>query len=210
MELRKAVEEFVSVLDANEKEDYYFVNRYEKMRNVVKEMVSDIENGTYPDDYDILPLIHYIDRNADAPIIYEKFCKLDAWYMKNYRKKGEAKIIREMLVDYLCTEYNMSQDYAVDRVCQIGRYKDIYFEFVDYVKNRAFKKDALTIEGYTAKMLSENYSLSAVKAYEYLIYLLREPQNALADLKSSDILRNREYWEKWNEKTGFWDFLLHY
>jgi hypothetical protein len=63
-------------------------------------------------------------------------------------------------------------------------HRDIYKEFAYYVKCRHFVNEPIVIEGFSAKDLYEKYPLSIMGAYNYLIYLKEDTENALADLKA--------------------------
>ena len=111
-------------------------------------------------------------------------CEINNWYISNYRSKDEAVLTREMIVEYLCKECDMSENRAKSVIRGLGKHKEVYYEFASYVKNRQFPQDAFAVEGYTAEQLHNNYPLSVVGAYNFLVYLLEEPQEALADLKA--------------------------
>lgn len=49
---------------------------------------------------------------------------------------------------------------------------------------RLFTPNPIKAEGFTAQHLATNYPLSALGAYNYLIYLREMPEKALADLKA--------------------------
>lgn len=66
---------------------------------------------------------------------------------------------------------------------KLHKYGDIFNEFYYYVLRESFE-DGVVESGYYASKLVEDFSLSPLGAYNYLIYLREDPQNALADLKA--------------------------
>lgn len=60
--------------------------RYEKAVIALIEMRVSVTNGTYPKNYPVIPLFHYIERHMDEEELYNAMVKLDKWYAKNYRK----------------------------------------------------------------------------------------------------------------------------
>ena len=184
MELGILINDLIHTLQNSQKIDTYFLNRYTSLCKELSQMMIDINENVYPKNYNVLPMFHLIDRNADDNEIYEKMCAINNWYISNYRDKDEAVIMREMITKYLCYECKMSEKRAKTVIKGLGKHKEIYLEFASYVKNRKFEKQAISIEGYTAEQLFNNFPLSVVGAYNYLVYLIEEPQNALADLKA--------------------------
>lgn len=183
MELEKLINELIEIINDSKETDDYFINRYNKIKEELIEMLYEIRNSIYPSNYNALPTFHLIDSNADNSKIYEKMCEINDWYLSNYRSKDEVVLTREMVCDYLCNECHMSEKRAKNIIKDLGRHKDIYYEFVYYVKNKHFSQDSIIVEGYTAEHLYNNYHLSVIGAYNYLVYLLEEPNQALADLK---------------------------
>ena len=78
----------------------------------------------------------------------------------------------------------MSEKRAQNIIKDLGRHKEVYYEFAYYVKNKHFSQDSIIVEGYTAEQLYNNYPLSVIGAYNYLVYLLEEPKEALSNLKA--------------------------
>lgn len=184
MEIERLIGKLISILERSNKQDSYFTNRYSKMIEELIEMRQAIYEGNYPNNYNAIPLFHYIDRNADDSSIYDKAAEINDWYLSNYRKKDEAVRIREMVKVYLCDDCGLSEKRAQSNIKELAKHKEIYYEFAYYVENRKYKEDAVCIEGYTAKLLHEKFPLSVIGAYNYLVYLVEEPRNALADLKA--------------------------
>ena len=152
--------------------------------------------GTYPRSYSVLPICHYVERNMDSDEMYDSIKMLDKWYADNYRNKSEAVLRREAIKNYLLSENNLSERRADMTISKLAKHKDIYLEFSDYVAKRAFPEDGLSVEGYTAKILNQNYPLSPLGGYNYLIYLREMPDKALADLKAGLPTKDSTRFEK--------------
>lgn len=160
------------------------MKRYESVVSLLGEMKTEIVTGTYPRDYSVLPLFHYIERNMDSDEMYNAIKMLDKWYVDNYRNKSEAVLRREKIRNYLLSDCGLSERRADMAISKLARHKDIYLEFSEYVANKKFPKEGLSVVGYTAEALNQNYPLSPLGAYNYLIYLREMPEKALADLKA--------------------------
>lgn len=164
--------------------DSYCLKRYESVVSLLNEMKLSINAGTYPRDYSVLPLFHYVERNMDSEEMYSSIKALDQWYADNYRNKSETVLRREQIRNYLLSEVGLSERRADMAISKLARNKDIYLEFSEYVAQRAFAKNGISVAGYTAETLNHDYPLSPLGAYNYLIYLREMPDKALADLKA--------------------------
>ena len=172
------------------------LKRYESVVTLLNEMKAAIMAGTYPRSYSVLPICHYVERNMDSDEMYDSIKMLDKWYADNYRNKSEAVLRREAIKNYLLSENNLSERRADMTISKLAKHKDIYLEFSDYVAKRAFPEDGLSVEGYTAKILNQNYPLSPLGGYNYLIYLREMPDKALADLKAGLPTKDSTRFEK--------------
>lgn len=93
----------------------------------------------------------------------------------------------EMLQRYIQQKYGYSDKRARAMLNQMVLYEDIFEEFFNYARVGKFcKKDKTQTKvcGYTAETLNRDYNLSPLGAYNYLVYLKEEPNNALTDLKA--------------------------
>lgn len=93
----------------------------------------------------------------------------------------------EMLCRYIQQKYQYSEKRAYTMVKQIAVHDEIFEEFFNYARVGKFcKKDKsqTKICGYTAEILNRDYSLSPLGAYNYLVYLIEDPEHAIADLKA--------------------------
>lgn len=184
MELEILINELIVIIDDSKETDDYFINRYVKIKEELIEMLYEVKNSIYPRNFNALPTFHLINRDANSNKIYEKMCEINDWYLSNYRSKDDAVLTREMVFDYLYNECHMSEKCAKNIIKNLGRHKEVYYEFAYYVKNKHFSQDSIIVEGYTAEQLYNNYPLSVIGAYNYLVYLLEEPKEALSNLKA--------------------------
>lgn len=93
----------------------------------------------------------------------------------------------DMAVRYIVNNYKYSKKRAEKMVMQMASHIDIFEEFLNYMRIRKFRKkdrSQTQVEGYTAERLCNEFNLSPLGAYNYLIYLKENPNQALADLKS--------------------------
>lgn len=91
------------------------------------------------------------------------------------------RVIKEYLKSNMnLSEKRISQEYAGLKV-----HSDIECEFAFYIENGwdSKKADWISIEGFTAQELHKKYPLSVLGAYNYLIYLREEPEEALELLR---------------------------
>lgn len=91
----------------------------------------------------------------------------------------------EIIIKNFIKENNNLNDYRINQeYLGIHKYPEIEEEFVYYILNGwSIDKTLLIVEGFTAKKLLENYPLSVLGAYNYLIYLKEEPKDALDNLR---------------------------
>lgn len=101
----------------------------------------------------------------------------------NARKKSSTL---DMAVRYIEKTYEYSEKRAKMMAEQIYKHDEIFEEFFNYMRiGKMRKKDRSQVEvcGYTAERLYNEYDLSPLGVYNYLVYLKEEPQRALEDLK---------------------------
>ena len=92
------------------------------------------------------------------------------------------------LVDRVINDHlTVSTDYSERRkqaiLDKLHKYGDIFNEFYYYVLRETFE-DGVVESGYFASKLVNDFPLSPLGAYNYLIYLREDPEHALADLKA--------------------------
>ena len=90
-----------------------------------------------------------------------------------------------LIRDYLLTFDKYNEDRIMETIEKLKKYGDIFFEFYDFVLYENFPtEDGIEVEGYTAEKLCNTTMLNPLGAYNYLIYLRDNPEEALANLKS--------------------------
>ena len=108
------------------------------------------------------------------------------WTANSFYKIGIA--------EYILHHMKLSQTRAEKSYEKIARYADIRKEFYQYIMDdEVFTPNPIKVEGFTAQHLATNYPLSALGAYNYLIYLREMPEKALADLKAGLPTRERHF-----------------
>ena len=90
-----------------------------------------------------------------------------------------------LIRDYLLTFDKYNEDRIMEIIEKLKKYGDIFFEFYDFVLYENFPtEDRIEVEGYTAEKLYNTTMLNPLGAYNYLIYLRDNPEEALANLKA--------------------------
>ncbi len=78
----------------------------------------------------------------------------------------------------------LKNSYIEAAIKKLDTYADIKNELYETLKSGCFPLNHAIIEsGYTAQALNENTFLTVLGAYNYLIYLRDDTENALLDLK---------------------------
>ena len=89
-------------------------------------------------------------------------------------------------VRYIEQRYGYSTKRAQKMAEQLSRHQEVFEEFLNCMRIGKFRKKDWTkveVKGYTAEKLNAEYNLSPLGAYNYLVYLIEDPQNAISDLK---------------------------
>lgn len=136
----------------------------------------------------------YVETDSDRGYVFDlkSFCSeneaveyaKDILNKKLLASKGNSRF--EMLQRYIQQKYGYSDKRASSMLNQMILYDDIFEEFFNYARVGKFcKKDKTQTQvcGYTAETLHCDYNLSPLGAYNYLVYLKEDPNNALTDLK---------------------------
>ena len=90
-------------------------------------------------------------------------------------------------IEAIKNKFNMNQKVTIQTLIEMEKQKDVFDEFMDCIRKDSFvfpDRDAVSVEGFTAQFLHENYPLSEIGAYNYLIYLRNNPEQAKKDLKN--------------------------
>lgn len=95
------------------------------------------------------------------------------------------------ITEYILHRMKLSQTRTEKAYEKIAKHADIRKEFYQYIMNdEAFTPNPIKVEGFTAQYLVDNYPLSVLGAYNYLIYLREMPEKALADLKAGLLIKD--------------------
>ena len=113
---------------------------------------------------------HYITRSIDKDII---------------------KIKKETVCNYLRDTYSYSERKAESAWEYLKKDMHVLFEFKYYVLNGSFipEKQCYKVQGYSAEQIHKTTHLEVLGAFNYLVYLSTKPQEALANLKKKDCLK---------------------
>lgn len=123
----------------------------------------------------------------DAPRIYLEFNSDYTADIFKLMEKTAAEIeqyFKNLLVSYITG--NVGSNRLDAKIKELTRHSDIYEELINYIlAGEQFDETmSLVVEGYTAKQLTNETILTPLGAFNYLVYLREEPQEALADLKA--------------------------
>ncbi len=89
------------------------------------------------------------------------------------------------LVDLIKHKFNQKQKMAIKTIMKLEAHGDILEEFTRVLASDRWPNPsgAITVSGFTAERLYNDYPLSLLGAYNYLIYLREAPKEALEDLR---------------------------
>lgn len=88
-------------------------------------------------------------------------------------------------IESIKSKFKINQKVTIQTLIEMGKQKDIFDEFMNGMRGDPFifpETDAVSVEGFTASNLYENYPLSEMGAYNYLLYLRNNPKQAKMDL----------------------------
>lgn len=135
----------------------------------------------------------YVETDSDRGYVFDlkSFCSeneaveyaKDILNKKILASKGNSRF--EMLQRYIQQKYGYSDKRARSILNQMILYDDIFEEFFNYARAGKFCKNDNTqtqVCGYTAETLHRDYNLSPLGAYNYLVYLKENHDNALINL----------------------------
>lgn len=102
--------------------------------------------------------------------------------LENDRKKYKVKLLRK-IKQYLTANYHLSNKRVEEVAEKLLKHYPIADEFYRTVNFGFPLYNPVKVKGHTAQSLYNNYNLSILGAYNYLIYLEKNPEQALKDLK---------------------------
>ena len=108
------------------------------------------------------------------PLLYEIETKS---YDYNDCDKTIMKLLKE--------QYKQTTKRAVLTIEKLLRHQDVYDEFVkrSFLDENEKIDNPITVQGFTAEQLHNNFPLSILGSYNYLIFLREKPEEALEKLK---------------------------
>lgn len=125
----------------------------------------------------ILSIRYPINRSINLLPLFN-FVENETWAYNEYDS---------ILVHRMKKWFNMNQKVTIQMLMGLEKYPDLFEEFKQGMRGDKFqfhKSGQISVEGYTAERLHDEYPLSELGAYNYLIYLREDPKNALKDLKN--------------------------
>ena len=91
----------------------------------------------------------------------------------------------ELVKGFIISNSSLSEKRVEKMVKNLKIHLDLYAEIVDYLlADNVYKRPLISEQGYDVKKLCSEFNLSIVGAYNFIIYLREDPQNAIADLKA--------------------------
>lgn len=113
----------------------------------------------------------------------------------NVQKTGAYALTKRDLINYLMDNYDMNEQRAEEQYETFRKNINLLMEFKKYVKENIFmaEKYALSPCGWTAEKLYEKFPLSPLGAFNYINYLIENPDAAMKNLeiglKNKDTIR---------------------
>ncbi len=92
----------------------------------------------------------------------------------------------DKIIEKIKNYFQLNQRIAVECMDELKKHPDIQKEFLAGLMDDKFvfsNNNPISVQGYTAKNLFEKYPLNELGAYNYLIYLRENPEEALEKLK---------------------------
>lgn len=119
--------------------------------------------------------IEYLIEFCDS----QNFAHYSNTVMENFEEKEPT------IIEHLKTEYGYSDAKAQKALDYLLQVKIIAFEFSYFVENGNYVPDkyASVFSGYTAKRISTETDLTILGAFNYMVFLKRNPDEALSNLK---------------------------
>lgn len=126
------------------------------------------------------------EENAFDKMFRRVFWDLDLKrYLSRTITEDVAQIDKQTVCRFICKTYSMSKQKATDMWDKLKQNMHVLFEFKYYVANNEFVPDKFCykVRGYSAEQLYNTTSLTTLGAFNYMVYLKKKPEEALANLK---------------------------
>lgn len=143
-----------------------------------------VGNGEYPINWNkFVDLISEYEVLFKKTIIYnnkENNVNLNSSFEEMVKAKVNDPFWEKVICDYLKQEINKSETVLKIIFKDLIKYDDIFNEFTKYLVQKTYDiPGAISVEGYTAKKISElNPSFKATGVYTFLNYLREKPEEA--------------------------------
>ncbi len=107
-------------------------------------------------------------------------------YLTKFIDEDIIKINKSFTCNFIQSNFSLSEEQSLKAWNYLKQDMHILFEFKYYVANGIFvpEKYCYKVEGYSAEQLCKTKMLNPLEAYNYLIYLRYNPDEALANLKA--------------------------
>lgn len=91
----------------------------------------------------------------------------------------------EKVINYLIEELNQSERVAKRNAAKLCKYEDIKNEFIEWTKSNIFEETGISVDGYTAKKISELAPfMNGVGVYSFMVTLRDNPELAHETIKA--------------------------
>ena len=109
----------------------------------------------------------------------QNFAHYSNTVMENFEDK------EPIIIEYIKSEYGYSDTKARKTLNYLLQVKAIAFEFLHFIENGSFvpNRYASVFFGYTAKKISTETDLTVLGAFNYMVFLKQNPNEALLNLE---------------------------
>lgn len=116
-------------------------------------------------------------------------------YITNYIDENTIKVTKETVFRFLKNVYSFSEEQSTVVWNYLKHDMRIFFEFKHFVQTNKFVPDryCVKVRSHSAEELFSTTSLSVLESYEYLMYLIKNPSEALKnlELKRESIIKEK-------------------
>lgn len=133
--------------------------------------------------------IEYLVELCDS----QNFAHYSSTVIENFEEK------EPIIIEHLKTKYSYSDAKAHKALDYLLQVKIIAFEYFYFIEKGEYVPDkyASVFSGYTAKRISTETDLTILGAFNYMVYLKQNPDEALSNLKKG--LPKRKVFQKQNK-----------